>query len=89
MKYVTGSTDVQVGQAVFTTGQDGIFPAGLKIGEIVNLVSGSATTAHQIEIQPASRLGSMQEVGILLYEPPERPEFEQKLPNSTKPATKK
>jgi rod shape-determining protein MreC len=84
MKYVTGSTDVQIGQAVFTTGQDGIFPAGLKIGEIVNLVSGSATTPHQILIQPAARLGSMQEVGILLYEPPEKPEFEQKLPNATK-----
>ncbi len=84
MKYVTGSTDVQVGQAVFTTGLDGIFPAGLKIGEIVNLVSGSATTPHQIEIQPASRLGSMQEVGILLYEPPDRGEFEQKVPNAVK-----
>lgn len=84
MKYVTGSTDVQVGQSVFTTGQDGIFPAGLKIGEIVNLVSGSATTPHQIEIQPASRLGSMQEVGVLLYEPPEKPDFEQKVPNATK-----
>ena len=89
MKYVTGSTDVQVGQSVFTTGQDGIFPAGLKIGDIVNLVSGSATTPHQIEIQPAARLGSMQEVGVLLYEPPEKPEFEQKLPNATKPTTKK
>ena len=84
MKYVTGSTDIQLGQAVFTTGQDGIFPAGLKIGEIVNLVSGSATTPHQIEIQPASRLGSMQEVGILLYEPPDRGEFEQKVPNAVK-----
>jgi len=84
MKYVTGSTDVQLGQTVFTTGQDGIFPPGLKIGEIVNLVSGSATTPHQIEIQPASRLGSMQEVGILLYEPPDRGEFEQKLPNAVK-----
>ena len=88
MKYVTGSTDVQVGQSVFTTGQDGIFPPGLKIGDIVNLVSGSATTPHQIEIQPAARLGSMQEVGVLLYEPPEKPDFEQKLPNATKQTKK-
>jgi len=88
MKYVTGSTDVQVGQSVFTTGQDGIFPAGLKIGDIVNLVSGSATTPHQIEIQPAARLGAMQEVGVLLYEPPEKPDFEQKLPNATKQTKK-
>ena len=84
MKYVSGSVDVQVGQSVFTTGQDGIFPAGLKIGEIVNIVSGSATTPHQIEIRPAARLESMEEVGILLYEPPVRTEFEQKLPNAVK-----
>jgi rod shape-determining protein MreC len=86
MKYVPGSVDVQVGQPVFTTGQDGIFPAGLKIGEIVSVVTGSATTPHLILIQPAAKLNSMQEVGVLLYEPPKRPDFEQKLPNAVKPA---
>ena len=85
MKYVAGAIDVQVGQTVFTTGQDGIFPAGLKIGEIVSVATGSATTPHQIQIRPAARLNSMQEVGILLYEPPLRTEFEQKLPNAVKP----
>ena len=84
MKYVSGNVDVQVGQTVFTTGQDEIFPAGLKIGEIVSVVSGSATTPHQIQIRPAARLDAMQEVGILLYEPPARPVFEQKLPNAVK-----
>jgi rod shape-determining protein MreC len=85
MKYVTGSIPVEVGQSVFTTGQDGIFPPGLKIGEIVNVISGSATTPHQIQIQPAARLNSMQEVGVLLYEPPERTQFNQTLPNAVKP----
>lgn len=85
MKYVSGNIDVEVGQVVFTTGQDGIYPAGLKIGEIVSVVTGSATTPHQIQIRPASRLNSMQEVGVLLYEPPPRTEFDQKLPNSVKP----
>lgn len=84
MKYVSGNIDVQVGQSIFTTGQDGIFPAGLKIGEIVSVVTGSATTPHQILIRPAARLDSMQEVGILLYEPPAKTEFEQKLPNAVK-----
>ena len=84
MRYVPGTVDVRVGQAVFTTGQDGIYPPGLKVGEIVNVVSGSATTPHQIEIRPAARLDSMQEVGILLYEPPSRDQFEQKLPNAVK-----
>ena len=88
MHYVSGTVDVQVGQSVFTTGQDGIYPAGLKVGEIVSVVSGSATTPHQILIQPAAKLNSMQEVGILLYEPPQRETFEQKLPNATKDAKK-
>jgi rod shape-determining protein MreC len=79
MRYVPGTTDVQVGQPVFTTGQDGIYPAGIKVGDIVQIISGSATTPHQIFIQPAAKLGSMQEVGVLLYEPPQRPEFEQRL----------
>lgn len=84
MKYVPGHVAVTPGQMVFTTGQDGIFPPGLKIGEIVNVVSGSATTPHQIQIRPAGQLNSMQEVGILLYEPPVRPDFEQKLPNAVR-----
>lgn len=84
MKYVNGSIEVSVGQIVYTTGQDGIFPAGLKIGEIVNIVPGSATTPHQIQLRPAARLDSMQEVGVLLYEPPDRKEFEQKLPNAVR-----
>ncbi len=82
MKYVPGSVDVQVGQTVFTSGQDGIFPAGLKVGEIVNIVTGSATTPHMIQIRPAAKLNSMQEVGVLLYEPPPREEFDKKLPNA-------
>ncbi len=84
MRYVPGNVDVQVGQTVFTTGQDGIFPAGLKIGEIVNVVSGSATTPHVIEIRPAARLDTMQEVGILLYQPGDKPGFDKALPNAVK-----
>lgn len=79
MRYVAGTTDVQVGQPVFTTGQDGIYPPGVKVGDIVQIVTGSATTPHQIFIQPAAKLGSMQEVGVLLYEPPQPGQFEQKL----------
>lgn len=84
MRYVSGSVDVQPGQIVYTTSQDGIYPAGLKIGEIVEVKSGSATVPHQIFIRPSANLGSMREVGVLLYEPPQKPEFEQKLPNAVK-----
>ena len=82
MRYVSGSVEVQPGQIVYTSGQDGIYPPGLKIGEIVEVRSGSATVPHQIFIRPSSGIDSMQEVAILLYDPPQRQEFEQRIPNA-------
>ena len=82
MRYVPGSIDVQVGSIVYTTAQDGIYPAGLKVGEIIEVISGSATNPHKIFIRPSAGLNSMQEVGVLIYEPPAREVFEQKLPNA-------
>ncbi|CAN5324928.1 rod shape-determining protein MreC [soil metagenome] len=84
MGYVPGTIEVQVGEIVYTTGQDGIYPAGLKLGEIVEVRSGSATVPHQILIRPSANLSSMQEVGVLLYEPPNKPEYEKTLPNAVK-----
>jgi rod shape-determining protein MreC len=84
MRYVAGSVDVQVGQIVYTTGQDGIYPAGLKVGEIVQVESGSATTPHKITIRPSAGIDKMQEVGVLLYEPSVKPEFEQKIVKTPK-----
>ena len=89
MRYVPGSVDVQPGQIVYTTGQDGIYPPGLKVGEIISVEPGSATTPHKIFVRPSAGLNSMREVGVLLYEPPEQSEFEQKLPNATKGGKKK
>ncbi len=79
MRYVSGSVEVQVGQIVYTTGQDGIYPAGLKVGEIIQIESGSATTPHKIVIRPSAGIDTMQEVGVLLYEPGAKAEFEQQI----------
>ncbi|MBA2378991.1 MAG: rod shape-determining protein MreC [Blastocatellia bacterium] len=84
MRYVSGSIEVTPGQIVYTTGQDGIYPAGLKVGEIVDVRTGSATEPHRILLRPTAKLFSMQEVGVLLYEPPAVTEFEKSLPNATK-----
>jgi len=84
MGYVPGSIEVKVGETVYTTGQDGIYPPGLKLGEIVEVRSGSATVTHQIFIKPSANLYAMQEVAVLLYEPPPRPEYDKSLPNVIK-----
>ncbi len=84
MDYVPGSIEVKVGEMVYTSGQDGIYPAGLKLGEIIEVSSGSATVPHRIFIRPSANLSAMQEVAVLLYEPPPRPEYEKSLPNAVK-----
>jgi rod shape-determining protein MreC len=89
MNYVPGSVEVKTGEMIYTTGQDGIYPPGLKLGEIVEVVSGSATVPHKILIRPSANLSAMQEIGVLLYEPPTRPEYEKSVPNAVKNEKKK
>ena len=84
MGYVPGSIEVAVGESVFTTGQEGIYPSGLKIGEVVEVRAGSAAQAQQIFIRPSANLSALQEVAVLLYEPPARPDYEKTVPNAGK-----
>ncbi|HKZ01259.1 MAG TPA: rod shape-determining protein MreC [Pyrinomonadaceae bacterium] len=84
MRYVSGLEQVEVGDYVLTTGQDGIYPAGLNVGEVVELRRGSATQPHQILIRPSARLDQLQDVAVLLYQAPQRPAPEQSLPNIDK-----
>ena len=89
MGYIPGTIEVQVGEMVYTSGQDGIYPAGLKLGEVAEVRPGSATVPQQIFIRPSAKLYSMQEVAVLLYEPPSKPEYEKTLPNAVKDDKKK
>lgn len=82
MKYVPGYIEVKEGDIVYTTGQDGIYPPGLKLGEIAEVRSGSATVPHQIKIRPSARIHGMQEVAVLLYTAPENVDFQKALPNA-------
>jgi rod shape-determining protein MreC len=84
MRYVSGLEQVEVGDYILTTGQDGIYPAGLSVGEVVQVKHGTATQPHQILIKPGAKLDQLEEVAVLLYHPPPRPAPEQTLPNVDK-----
>lgn len=84
MRYVSGLQKVDVGNYVLTTGQDGIYPSGLNVGEVVDVKHGTATQPHQILIKPGARLDQLEAVGVLLYHPPQRPVPDQTLPNVDK-----
>ena len=82
MRYVSGLEKVEVGDYVMTTGQDGIYPPSLNVGKVVDVKSGTATTAHQILIQPGAQLDHLEEVAVLLYHPPPRSTPEQTPQNA-------
>jgi len=84
MRYVNGLEKVVLGDYVMTTGQDGIYPPGLNVGEVVDVKSGTATQPHQILIRPTAQLDHLEEVAVLLYHPPQRTAPEQTLPNVEK-----
>ncbi len=79
MKYVSGLTTVNVGDVVTTTGQDRIYPPGLKIGEVIEVIQGSASMAHTIRIKPGAKINSLSEVAVLIYRAPEQPQMQQTL----------
>jgi rod shape-determining protein MreC len=84
MRYVSGLEEINVGDYVTTTGQDGIYPSGLNVGEVVEVKKGSATIPHVIRIKPSARLNALQEVAVLQYKPPQRIAPDQALPNVKK-----
>jgi cell shape-determining protein MreC len=67
-----------------TTGQDGIYPPGLNVGEVVEVKNGTATQPHEIFLRPTARLDQLEEVAVLLYRPPLRSASDQTLPNVEK-----
>lgn len=84
MRYVSGLEEVKIGDYVVTTGQDGIYPPGLNVGEVVEVKHGSATQPHVIHIKPSARLDELAEVAVLQYHPPQRTAPDQVLPNMEK-----
>ncbi len=84
MRHVSGLEKVAVGDYAMTTGQDGIYPPGLNVGEVVEVKNGTATQPHEIFIRPTARLDQLEEVAVLLYRPPLRSASDQTLPNVEK-----
>jgi rod shape-determining protein MreC len=85
MRYVSGLEQVENGDYVMTTGQDGIYPPGLNVGRVVDVKHGTATQAHQILIQPGAQLDHLEEVAVLLYHPPPRSVPEQTPQSAERP----
>ena len=52
-EYVPALAEVQVGERVFTSGQDGIYPAGYLVGSVERVTRGATGPEREIAIRPS------------------------------------
>lgn len=72
--YVPGKEDVQVGDTIVSSGLDGVYPKGLRVGEVVDVSKGPADIFQAIRVRPFVDFDKLEEVLIILNPPRIEPE---------------
>lgn len=67
LEYVPNLVDVQAGERVFTSGQDGIYPPGFPVGTVIDVRPGA--TFRQITVRPAADVSRLDVVLVVLSSP--------------------
>lgn len=65
LKYVRGNLDVQVGDLIITSGKDGLFPKGLRLGVVQGIFKDPVDLFQKIEVKPLVRLSALEELLII------------------------
>jgi len=65
LKYVRGNLDVQGGDLIVTSGKDGIFPKGLRLGVVQGIFKDPVDLFQKIEVKPLVRLSALEELLII------------------------
>jgi|SRR5579875_489751 rod shape-determining protein MreC len=70
MKYVERTEDIKTGDAVVTSGLDGVFPRGLLIGSVGAIERQGPGLFLNVAIQPAANLRKLEQVLVIVQTPP-------------------
>jgi rod shape-determining protein MreC len=73
MKYVDRTEDLKPGDAIVTSGMDGIFPRGLLVGEIARVSQEGPGLFLNVDISPAADFRKLEQLLVLTQKPPELP----------------
>ncbi len=65
LRYVRSNQEVRPGDLLITSGKDGLFPAGLRLGIVKQVRKDPSALFQQIEVVPTVQFGVLQEVLIL------------------------
>jgi len=72
LNYVLRKHDVQIGDTVISSGLDGVFPKGHRIGQVSEVARGDAGVFQEITITPFVDFEKL-ELVLVALDPPERP----------------
>lgn len=65
LRYVRGNQDVQVGDLIVTSGKDGIYPKGLRLGVVQGVVKDPVDLFQRIQVKPLVRLTALEELLVI------------------------
>lgn len=68
LRYVRSNLDVQVGDLIISSGKDGIFPKGLRLGTVQGVYKDPVDLFLRIDVKPLVRLNALEELLILKRE---------------------
>lgn len=67
----TGSPeDVQVGDLVITSGEGGVYPKGIRVGEVASVEEGSPDLVRRAKVKPAATIDRLERVFAVLWRSP-------------------
>jgi len=69
-EFVVGGADVQLGDVVISSGLDGVYPKGLRVGEVEDLVASSYGLTQRAILKPAVDFGRLEQVFVVLWRAP-------------------
>jgi hypothetical protein len=65
LKYVRGNLDIKEGDLVITSGKDGIYPKGLRLGVVQAAYKDPVDLFQKIDVKPLVRMSGLEEVLII------------------------
>jgi rod shape-determining protein MreC len=73
LKYVQRNEDVQVGDQVVSSGMGGVFPKGLLLGVVQEVVRGNSGLFQRVEVNPIVDFSRLEEVMVVVQPPTKGP----------------
>ena len=67
LKYIRSNLDIKEGDLVITSGKDGIYPKGLRLGVVHSVYKSPTDLFQKIDVKPLVRLSALEEVLIIKH----------------------